>query len=311
MGETERFTEYRKKRLSFGDENNALITLVGINGVIFIALTFIKLLFYFLQSTPESFQQNIIEWFVFPAEGGVLAYRPWTILSYMFTHQGLIALFTNMIWLWVFGSVFQTVSDSRKLIPIYLYGGVTGAVVFITCMHVFPYLHGVIPGSTLEGASAATMAVAVATTTLVPQYRFFRMINGGIPLWIITGIYIFIDFTRLGGTNGAYHAADIGGALVGYLFIYSWKKGRDWSAWMINGYNSFMNLFTPKKVQPRRSKLRDKVFYNTSKSKPFVKIPNITQERIDEILDKINQKGYDSLTEDEKLVLKKAGETDL
>jgi hypothetical protein len=44
---------------------------------------------------------------------------------------------------------------------------------------------------------------------------------------------------------------------------------------------------------------------------PFKKANIITQQRIDEILDKISQKGYHSLTEDEKEMLKRASQEDL
>ena len=50
------------------------------------------------------------------------------------------------------------------------------------------------------------------------------------------------------------------------------------------------------------------MFYKTGNQKPFVKRSIVTQQRIDEILDKINQKGYHLLSEEEKSILKRAGE---
>ena len=52
------------------------------------------------------------------------------------------------------------------------------------------------------------------------------------------------------------------------------------------------------------------VFYNTDGRKPFEKTSNVTQQRVDEILDKISQKGFHFLTEEEKNILKKAAEDD-
>jgi hypothetical protein len=52
------------------------------------------------------------------------------------------------------------------------------------------------------------------------------------------------------------------------------------------------------------------LFYK-SNTRPFTKTPNLTQQRIDEILDKIGQKGYHALSEEEKELLKRAGEEEL
>jgi hypothetical protein len=69
------------------------------------------------------------------------------------------------------------------------------------------------------------------------------------------------------------------------------------------------NVFTPKKKGT--ASIRSSSFYQQGKTKAFVKRNGITQERIDMILDKINQKGYENLTEEEKTILKKASKEDL
>ena len=68
-----------------------------------------------------------------------------------------------------------------------------------------------------------------------------------------------------------------------------------------------MNLFDPNS-RGQDTSLKEQVFYETGGRKPFSKSPNITQQRVDEILDKINQKGYQYLTEEEKSILKKAAD---
>jgi hypothetical protein len=68
---------------------------------------------------------------------------------------------------------------------------------------------------------------------------------------------------------------------------------------MNNGYDWFVNLFNPKKKAPPRRPVKQEVFYNTRGQHPLRK-PPILQQRIDEILDKINLKGYERLTEEEK-----------
>ena len=311
MGETERFADYRRKKITFGDDGNALMMLVAINGIIFIALTLIKILFWAVQDTPADYQTYITIWFIMPAGLNALAHRPWSAFTYMFSHTGLIMLITNMLWLWVFGSIFQNIAGNRKLIPLYIYGGLAGAVGFVLANYSIPQLRPLIGVSELEGANAAIMAIAVATTALTPEYKFFRMLNGGIPLWVLTLIYLVIDFAGIAGTGAAYHISHLTGALIGYLFVFSLKKGNDWSTGMNRFYDWLINLFNPNKKETPVIKMRQKVFYKTGNQKPFIKQPNITQQRIDEILDKINQKGYNALTDDERNILKKASESDL
>ena len=71
-----------------------------------------------------------------------------------------------------------------------------------------------------------------------------------------------------------------------------------------------MNLFNPNKNR-NSNNVKEKVFYNTEGRKPYKKTANITPQRIDEILDKINQKGYHLLTDEEKNILKRAAEEDI
>ncbi|MGN6530559.1 MAG: rhomboid family intramembrane serine protease [Ginsengibacter sp.] len=308
MGESDRYMDGGFKKITLGDDNNALMLLVGMNALIFISFGIIQILYYLTQSTTTAFHYEILRWFILPAKLSSLAVLPWTILTYMFVHIGVIYTVITLIWLWVFGSIFQDLSGNSKIIPLYIYGGIAGAVVFLATSYLVPSLKDQVDYSFMLGGNAGVMAIALATTTLSPDYRLFKMLNGGIPLWILTLLYIVID---VAGSHGmAEQFAHLGGGLIGFLFIISLRRGHDWSLWMHKLYNWFLNLFNPDKPLPHREKIKEKVFYNTSGTKPFIKRPVVTQQRIDEILDKINQKGFTHLSEEEKTILKKAGETD-
>ncbi len=311
MGESDRYIDYNRKKLSLGDDRNSLTTLISINAVIFLVISFIKIIYYVTQSLPGAFENEILPWFVMPAKLITLAHYPWTILTSMFTHTGVVATITNMLWLWMFGFIFQSIAGNRKLIPIYLYGGLVGAIFFITATYAIPSLRAFVSSAELFGANAAIMAVAVATTTIAPDYRIFKMLNGGIPLWVITLLYVVIDFAGISSTGVAYHLSHLAGGFTGFMFVFSLRKGADWSIWMNNFFDWLINLFNPVKKQAPVKRMREKVFYKVGNQKPFVKTTNITQQRIDEILDKINQKGYHLLTDEEKNILKRAGESDI
>ena len=308
MGESERYIDKRLRRITLGDDNNALMALVGINALIFISFGLIQIIYYLTQSSTTAFHYEILRWFIIPAKLTTLSTLPWTVFTYMFVHVGVIYTVINMLWLWVFGNILQDLSGNSKIIPVYIYGGLAGAVVFIATSYAFPDLHNQIEYSFMLGGNAAIMAIAIATTTLAPDYRLFKMLNGGIPLWILTALYIVIDVAGSEGT--ANKLAHLGGGLTGFLFVVSLRRGYDWSLWMNQVYDWFLNLFNPDKKPQKSEKIKEKVFYNTGGQKPFVKRPVITQQRIDEILDKINQKGINYLSDEEKNILKKARETD-
>jgi membrane associated rhomboid family serine protease len=308
MGESERYMDSRLKRITLGDDNNALMALVAINALIFVSFGLIQIIYYLTQSSTSAFHYEILRWFIIPAKLSTLSALPWTIFTYMFVHVGIIYTIINMLWLWVFGTILQDLAGNSKIIPVYIYGGFAGAVVFIAASYAFPDLRSEIEYSFMLGGNASIMAIAIATTSLSPDYRLFKMLNGGIPLWILTALYIVIDIAGTAGT--ANKLAHLGGGLTGFLFIVSLHKGYDWSLWMNQVYNWFLNLFNPDKKPVQKVKMKEKVFYNTGGQKPFVKRPVITQQRIDEILDKINQKGLNHISEEEKNILKKAREAD-
>lgn len=304
--------EYRQ-RISLGQSNNALTMLIIVNLVVFVIFAFINVFFYFLYredgKANEIFHERILKWVVLPADLNDLAARPWTIITHMFTHIGVLHILGNILWLWGFGYIMQDLTGNRKIVPVFIYGGLAGAVSFIVAFNLFPGLQAQTANAVALGASAGIMAIAVATTMVAPRFRIFPMLNGGIPLWVLTAIYLIIDLATIPQNNPGGHIAHLGGALMGFIFMVMYRKGYDWSEWMNNVYDWFNNLFNPDKPVKGKN-LKDELFYQST-AKPYKKTPNITQQRIDDILDKINQKGYDYLTEEEKELLKRASQEDL
>lgn len=290
-----------------GQDGNSLVMMMAILALVFCIFKFLYIAYYLSGWSFESYYKNIFNWFILPAEPGKLADRPWTILTYMFVHDGVFNLLGNVLWLWAFGYILQDLAGNNKLVPLFLYGGFAGALLFVLSYNLFPALAARIDSRTLEGASAGVMAIAIATTTLAPDYRVFPMLNGGIPLWVITIIFVIIDFTSVPGSRGGGHIAHIGGAAIGFLFVLQLRKGNDWSAWMNRFFDWCTNLFDPEKNEWKKTAKKEN-YYNTRGTQPFKKVPNVTQKRIDEILDKINQQGYRFLTDEEKEILKRASE---
>lgn len=293
------------RKILLGQDNNALVLLFAVNALVFVLINFVKIIYYLSDIPIEFFYKQILDWFTLPAQTDVLASRPWTILVYMFTHHSIWHLLSSSLWLWCFGYILQDLTGNNKLIPIYLYGGLMGGLVFLLGNNFVPVLErSIATAPPLLGAGAAVMAVAVATTTLAPDYRIFPLISGGVPLWVLTAVFIAIDFATLAGSNGAIAGGHLAAGATGYFFIRQLRRGSDWGAWMNNFVNWLDDLFSPEKKHKKTSP-KDKLYYQAGK-KPYEKISNITQQKLDAILDKINQKGYQFLTDEEKEFLKKA-----
>jgi len=292
--------------MGLGQDGNTLVMLIAILAIVFCIFQFLWVVYY-LSGKDESSYQAILNWFRLPADFHTLLNRPWTLFTYMFMHEKVWHMLGNLLWLWAFGYIFQDLTGNKRLIPLFLYGGVAGGLFFMVCYNLFPALVPQMHVATLIGASAGVMAIAIATTTLAPDYRIFPMINGGIPLWVLTVAYLIIDLASIAGANSGGHLSHLAGAAIGFVFIYQLRRNRDWSAWMNNLFDWIGNLFNPDK-QSWQKTARTDLHYKTRGTQPYRKIPNITQKRIDEILDKINQQGYRFLTDEEKDILKRAAE---
>lgn len=312
MGESERYLDYKhqkpKSRFTLGQDNNAIVALFVLNVVFFLLLLTIQVGFYFGQQTTASFYSEIVQWFALPAELTKLSERPWTLLTYMFGDTGnmLFRLLGNMLWLWTFGYILQQLAGNDKIIPVYIYGGFFGAVFFIAGNYLLPSLRPNSGYASMMGANAAVMAVAAATTALSPNFRVLQHIRNGIALWVLFLIYLIIDFVGF-SAHSDMMSSHIGGALAGLIFVVLLRRGWDGSVWMNTAYFKLIHLFTPANTSDKQS-VKEKIFYHTGERKPFDKQSNITQQRIDELLDKINDKGYHFLTDEEKQFLKKASE---
>jgi membrane associated rhomboid family serine protease len=308
------YQQQNRHRLSIGQDGNALTMLIAINLIVFVILAFVKVVYYFSEGGSAGlapFYRNFFDWLTLPASMDKFLTRPWTLLSHMFVHdtQSIWHILGNLIWLGTFGYILQDLTGNRKLIPVFLYSAVFGAIAYMLAFNFLSPLKESVDVASAFGASAGIMGIAIAATTLAPGYRVFTMLNGGIPIWVITVLYLIIDLATIPEGNPGGHIAHIAGGLTGFLLMILLRRGIDAGLWMNNVYDWANNLFDPEKPKKGNS-VKQQLFYK-SRVQPFSKTPTVTQQRIDDILDKISSKGYQSLTEDEKEILKRASKEDL
>ncbi|MFV8347317.1 rhomboid family intramembrane serine protease [Flavobacterium sp. ZB4P13] len=229
-----------------------------------------------------------------------LLWKPWSLLSYAFFHSGIMHIIFNMIVLNFSGNLFMTYFTAKQLLGLYVLSAIFAGISYILVFYVLNI------SAPIVGASAAIMAILVATTTYHPLMDLRLLIIGNVKLWHITAVIIIIDLMQLRSENMGGHISHLSGAFFGFIFIKLLQNGTDLSTLVSRFLNFFANLFkkntaTPfKKVHKNYSKPLEK-----SVSKIVAK--DKSQQQIDEILDKISQSGYDSLTKEEKEFLFKVG----
>ena len=278
---------------TFSSANN-LNRLIYINIAVFLFISAVSIIAYLFNN--EALSLKILKVFSVPASLKALAIKPWTLLTYMFTHKDILHILFNMLWLYWFGKIFLEYLDQRKLVAVYLLGGIAGALVYILSFNIFPVFSGMIPESVAIGASASVLAVVVAIAAYVPDYPINLFLLGRIKIkWIAVAIFVMtsvMDFS----VNSGGKLAHMGGALFGYLYTAGLRKGIDPGRGINRIIDSLVTLFKPRKKM--------KVTYNRKKTDyEYNKAKADRQEEINKILEKISRGGYDSLTREEKDLL--------
>ncbi|HIE15401.1 MAG TPA: rhomboid family intramembrane serine protease [Bacteroidales bacterium] len=272
-----------------------IIKLLIINIFVFLTVQIVLLFFFFLGLHGNNF---IISFFSLPASIHELILKPWTLITYMFLHEGFMHILFNMLWFYWFGKIFLTFFSNRQLLNVYLLGGLAGAGFYIISYNIFPVFAAVLPFSKALGASAAVLAVVLAVSTYIPNYTIYLMFIGPVKLKYIAIFTVALDILSIPHGNAGGHIAHLGGAGLGFLFGYQMHMNKDITMFMDNLFRFFNNLFksSPKyKTYNTTYKTRSNWEYNARK--------NANQKRIDEILDKVAQSGYDSLSKEEKEIL--------
>lgn len=282
------YQELKMKIFASGSKVNLLI---AINVAIFLVFGLLSVGEY-LFTKQNNINGFVLNYFAVPTHLPKLLYRFWTPFTYMFFHAGFFHILFNMLWLFWMGRIFEDFLNSKKLVFVYIAGGLAGALFYVLCYNVFPAYADVTFASVAVGASASVTAVLIACATLLPNYTIHLLLLGAVRLKWIALIYVVIDILSVTGSNAGGYLSHIGGAIFGFVFIKALQNGNDWS-------KPFENLFKPKPKLKVVSK-------NQPNKSSFTKTDVPNQAVIDGILDKISKNGYNNLTATEKETLFKA-----
>ncbi len=274
-----------------------LTKLIYINIAVFVIVRLAQVFFSFSSGLAAQQDYPLLEWISVPSNPWLLLLRPWTLITYMFVHYEFLHMLFNILCLYWFGRVFMSFFTSRKLLKVYIIGGLAGAVAFLIGYNFIPVLYRAANSSMLMGASASALAILFAAARFSPNYMINLMFIGAVRLKYIALTYFIIDLISIPGlANTGGHLAHLGGAIAGLVMGYLWSvKGID-NQKQSSKNNTINNLFKKKTKMTvtHRRPLTD-MEYNA--------IKNNRQREVDRILDKVKASGYDSLTKEEKKTL--------
>jgi membrane associated rhomboid family serine protease len=202
----------------------------------------------------------------------------WQLFTYMFLHAHLIHILFNMLMLWMFGSAVEHAWGGRSFLVYYFVCGLGGALTQWAVS-----IHSPVP---VIGASGAVLGVILAYGLMYPNRTILLFLVLPIKmkyfLWILVAFDLWAGFSP--GSNGVANFAHLGGMLFGYLYL-----KQDWRLGALG-----------RKL--RASRARMQMEQNARRAKE----QQAELKKVDDILDKISEHGIDSLTEQERRILREA-----
>lgn len=212
---------------------------------------------------------------------GVTLTEPWRMVTYMLLHAGGFHILFNLLWLWWMGQAVENTLGTRNFLIIYLGSGIGGALVNALVALAF----GSATALPTIGASGAVFGVMVAFAMLYPTAPIMLLLLPPIQARYVVAGLIALDILFLTANDNVARVVHLGGAASGWVLMRYYSTG---------GMDRLASLFLTWKSArgPKNKRMRSVVDATI--------IEEIDQSEIDRILDKIAQKGYSSLSAEEK-----------
>ena len=129
---------------------NRLNLLIGINVIVFLFLSLLGVI-EMLTTRNAAITHLLNDYLAVPSYLPKLLVRFWTPLTYMFLHNGFFHILFNMLWFYWLGSIFQEYLGGKKLVDLYIIGGLAGAFLYVLFYNIFPLFSDVKTVSTTVG----------------------------------------------------------------------------------------------------------------------------------------------------------------
>jgi membrane associated rhomboid family serine protease len=289
---------------------NMVTRLIITNCIVFIVIVLSKLVLSVPGQGTQSMFESLLHFISMSSLTAHFLTHPWGILTSAFVHQGLGHIFWNMLSFYWFGRIVGDLLGNHRILPIYILGAIVGNITYFLVSNFTPY--GAVIGPFAYGASAAVMSMIAVAAYIAPDYIFNVLLIGPVRLKYVALVVVLVDLIAIAdssNTGGSF--AHLGGLAFGLLFASQLQKGRDLGKPITSFVATFQNLFRPKPKSNKNFERGERAYADAkrqqSQARSNQKSGNTEggtlteqQAKVDEILDKIKQKGYDSLSKEEK-----------
>jgi len=281
-------------------KGNYLTRLLYLNISVFLLYGLLNVFVTLFTGDRNAVQLYAIDLLALPSDPVKLLTRPWTILTYMFTHLRLGHILFNMLILYFSGKMFMEYLGQKRMLALYIYGGIGGGLLYVVISNFSP----LIIQDNMVGASAGTTAVLIAGAIYLPNIPIRLWGIFELKYWMLAVGIVFFDILSLTGDNAGGHIAHLGGAMVAYFFISSMRNGHEWNVYLFQVIDAVRNTLYRNSRKRRGFKFGERNYtkYEEVKTKK-ANTTNPDTSKMDEILDKIKENGYDSLSKEEKAYL--------
>lgn len=297
-------------RSEFSKPNNTLVQLILVNTAVFLALLLAKVGFTMAQNLDT--YDFIMAQLMIPSGIVNFLHKPWTLITYFFTHEDIFHILYNMLFLYWFGRLIDEYLGNRRLVGLYIMGGIAGGLLYLLMYNTVPYFQNLSDSGKMLGASAAAFSVAVGAATLLPNYTFHLLFFGPVRIKYIVFFFITFSIAKAAGSNAGGELSHIGGALMGFFYVKLLQSGTDLGRpiyWLMEGWSNMLRPKPAVKVSYRqRSNASTQASPFASVASPPSTLSTPDQDEVDMILDKISRSGYESLTREEKQKLFRASQ---
>ncbi|MEM6318601.1 MAG: rhomboid family intramembrane serine protease [Bacteroidota bacterium] len=290
-----------KKEFSYG---NMVTRIILVNVGFFLFVYLVKLILRGIHGGDPSFGVAFDDFSNFFSISSDILFNlthPWVFFTHMFLHFNFFHILWNMLFLYWFGRIVGDFIGDQRILPLYILGGLAGALSYIVFANVAYDNHNY-----AYGASGAVNAIVVAAAVISPDYIIRLLFLGDVKLKFIAAIVVLLSVMSIADLNNTGgNVAHLGGALFGWFFILKLREGADLSVPVNNTFNKITNFFKGVPQMAKAKKGPRMAYKNPNKKKAKGNAASDSvdlshQEKIDTILDKIKKSGYESLSSAEK-----------
>ena len=199
-------------------------------------------------------------------------FKIWQLFTYLFIHGGIFHIFFNMSVLWMFGKDLESQWGKMEFLLFYFVCGIGAGLITVLFS-----VNSIVP---IVGASGAIYGLLLAYGFTYPNQMVY--LYGLVPIkvkYMVLGLGAIAFFASLSaGQSNVSHITHLSGMIIGLIFIYlniNWKVIKLWYIRMrLKGLSQ-----QPAKQDNEEAQMK---------------------KQVDKILDKLNDSGWDSLTEQEE-----------